>query len=232
VTAGLPTPTTTIQENLPWLFYTINTPDVSDSFGFPDEKLRTKTKGAFLRKPLTDAQVTTAYDNLNSTGYANPAVVFLMLSYGGQINAPAVTATATSHRDSSVLMAISNHWSEASEDAGHLAYLRTFYRDMFATTGGVPIPNDQTDGTYVNWPSCSAGRRSGATATGSTSSGSGSRPWTTPAGCSRSTWWTRTWRVGCWPGPSRSRNPTAGSGPPPTASCTSRPATRGPCRTC
>jgi hypothetical protein len=29
---------------------------------------------------------------------------------------------------------------------------RTLYRDVFAATGGVPLPNHRTGGCYINWP--------------------------------------------------------------------------------
>ena len=38
------------------------------------------------------------------------------------------------------------------EDEKHLTWNRTLYRDVFAATGGVPVPNDRTGGCYINWP--------------------------------------------------------------------------------
>src|ERR671924_528201 len=38
------------------------------------------------------------------------------------------------------------------EDERHLTWTRTLYRDVFAATGGVPVPNDRTGGCYINWP--------------------------------------------------------------------------------
>jgi hypothetical protein len=43
-------------------------------------------------------------------------------------------------------------WPDAAGDAPHLAWLRELYRDMFAATGGVPVPGERTDGAYVNYP--------------------------------------------------------------------------------
>ncbi|MFC6930769.1 BBE domain-containing protein [Actinomadura yumaensis] len=29
--------------------------------------------------------------------------------------------------------------------------MREFYRDVYAGTGGVPVPNDETDGCFINY---------------------------------------------------------------------------------
>jgi aclacinomycin oxidase len=33
-----------------------------------------------------------------------------------------------------------------------LAWLRAFYRDLFAETGGVPVPGERNDGAMINHP--------------------------------------------------------------------------------
>ena len=45
-------------------------------------------------------------------------------------------------------------WLEANpNDEGRtIAWVRTFYRDMFADTGGVPVPGDICDGAMINGP--------------------------------------------------------------------------------
>ncbi|RLU89272.1 FAD-linked oxidase [Streptomyces griseocarneus] len=151
VIAGVPAPAITTQENQAWLYHTINLPPLSSAFGIPSDQIRTVTKGAYLRQPLTAAQAKTAYNHLNDTTYTNPAVFFIS-TYGGQINALPADANASSHRDSMALMAISNYWADPATDADNRKYIRTFYQELFATTGGVPTPGGQTDGSYINWP--------------------------------------------------------------------------------
>jgi FAD/FMN-containing dehydrogenase len=43
-------------------------------------------------------------------------------------------------------------WQSEEEEAASLSWVRDFYRDMFAETGGVPVPNDATDGALINHP--------------------------------------------------------------------------------
>ncbi|WP_420844516.1 BBE domain-containing protein [Kibdelosporangium phytohabitans] len=43
-------------------------------------------------------------------------------------------------------------WSDQADDAGYISWLRDFYRELYADTGGVPVPNAVTDGCYVNYP--------------------------------------------------------------------------------
>jgi hypothetical protein len=43
-------------------------------------------------------------------------------------------------------------WAEQAGDARYISWLRNFYREMYAETGGVPVPNAVTDGCYVNYP--------------------------------------------------------------------------------
>jgi hypothetical protein len=52
----------------------------------------------------------------------------------------------------STLFSVGNVWGNPEEDEKHLAWTRTLYRDVFAATGGVPVPNDRTGGCYINWP--------------------------------------------------------------------------------
>jgi aclacinomycin oxidase len=49
-------------------------------------------------------------------------------------------------------MACTTGWRTADEDAGNLAWVRAFYRDLFAATGGAPVPGDAYDGALINHP--------------------------------------------------------------------------------
>jgi aclacinomycin oxidase len=51
-----------------------------------------------------------------------------------------------------MLFSVGNFWDNLEEDEKHLTWNRTLYRDVFAATGGVPVPNERTGGCYINWP--------------------------------------------------------------------------------
>ena len=115
--------------------------------------LRSAIKSAFMRKSFTDAQIAALYGQLSRTDYANPNAVVQLAGYGGgKINTVAPDATATAHRSATFLAAFQNFWLNPAEDAAHLGFLRDEYGSVFAGTGGYPIPNDQTDGCYINTP--------------------------------------------------------------------------------
>ncbi|WP_234361658.1 BBE domain-containing protein [Plantactinospora sp. BB1] len=69
-------------------------------------------------------------------------------SYGGRVNAVAPDATATAHRDAMLKLFYLSAWAEPADDARHLAWIREFYRDMYADTGGVPVDG----GAYIGYP--------------------------------------------------------------------------------
>ena len=68
------------------------------------------------------------------------------------MNALSPQDTAVAERDSVALFSVGNFWDNPEEDEKHLTWNRTLYRDVFAATGGVPVPNDRTGGCYINWP--------------------------------------------------------------------------------
>lgn len=43
-------------------------------------------------------------------------------------------------------------WGDPEGEVRTLAWLRGFYKDLFAGSGGVPLPNEQTDGCMINHP--------------------------------------------------------------------------------
>ncbi len=122
--------------------------------GWPPDEVngRYKHKAGDLRKGFDDAQLATIYRHIGSTDYTNPAAFFSLNGYGGQVNAPAPDATATATRDA-VLRAVfsTGMWESAADDARHLAWVRKFYREVYATTGGVPVPGETNAGCYINY---------------------------------------------------------------------------------
>lgn len=112
---------------------------------------RSDFKSAYLRTNFTDTQVAAFYRNLTRTDFNNPAAVVFIASYGGRTNTIPPDATAVSHRDSIIKLLFLVAWGNEVDDAANLAWIREFYRDVFADTGGVPVPNDVTDGCFINY---------------------------------------------------------------------------------
>ena len=151
VTANVPNGTKATRDE-PWLYNTVNLPDASDALGLQATELRSKTKGAYLRSPLDAAQTATVYARLTDDDYGWRGGIISLSTWGGKINALNPSDTAIAERKSMALLALGSFWEEPEEDEKHLDWTRTFYRDLFAATGGVPVPNDRTGGCYINWP--------------------------------------------------------------------------------
>jgi aclacinomycin oxidase len=132
-----------------WLEFALD--PFPDLFAAPPGGVSVKVKDALLKKRLTDRQLGVAYDQLTR----NDNVMGGMLgfaSYGGRINAVAPDATASAQRSSIFDMACSAGWLNPEEEEANLAWVRDFYRDLFAETGGVPVPGDAYDGAFINHP--------------------------------------------------------------------------------
>lgn len=110
-----------------------------------------KIKDAFLRKRLTDRQIKVAYDYLSQSDYAIGGGLG-MATYGGKTNTIAPDATASAQRDSILTMSCSTGWKDKPEEARNLGWVRRFYRDIFSDTGGVPVPNEFSNGAFINHP--------------------------------------------------------------------------------
>jgi FAD binding domain/Berberine and berberine like len=133
-----------------WLDFALN--PFPDLFAMPPGGVSTKVKDAMLKKPLTDRQIDVAYDYMTRTDYNVMGGAFGFATYGGQVNAIAADATASPQRSSIFDMACNVGWVDPSEEAKSLQWVRAFYRDLFAETGGVPVPGDSYDGSLINHP--------------------------------------------------------------------------------
>ncbi|MFJ8310265.1 MULTISPECIES: FAD-binding protein [unclassified Streptomyces] len=112
---------------------------------------RYKIKAGYLHRSFTDAQLAAVYRNLtNSTGTSGGGM--LLVGYGGQVGAVPSNATAVAQRDVIMKAVYQTIWSDESDDAANLAWVRNFYRDVYADTGGVPAPGAVSDGSYINYP--------------------------------------------------------------------------------
>ncbi|MBN3932787.1 FAD-binding protein [Streptomyces verrucosisporus] len=130
----------------PWLYCS-----AYPGWGDPGDPFtrRIKIKAAYLRKGYSGRQIAALHRHL-TTGERNPAQLIL-IGYGGRVNTVDPHSTATAQRDSVLKAAYMSVWADASEDETNIGLLRAMYRDVYADTGGVPVPNDDNDGSYINY---------------------------------------------------------------------------------
>ncbi|WP_424530126.1 BBE domain-containing protein [Sphaerisporangium viridialbum] len=135
------------QDVQPWL-YAAAYPGYGDP-GNPGVR-RFKIKAAYLRKGYTDRQIAAIYRHFTAEVY-NPTQL-LLVGYGGQVNTVAPDATATAQRDSILKAAFLGAWGSPAEDDTNLSLMRQMFADVYADSGGVPGPDEYSDGAYINYP--------------------------------------------------------------------------------
>jgi FAD binding domain-containing protein/berberine-like enzyme len=133
-----------------WLEFALN--PFPDLFAAPPGGVSVKVKDALLKKRLTDRQIAVAYDYLTRTDQDVMGGLLGLATYGGRINTVAPDATAAAQRDSILDIACTTGWLDPREEARNLTWVRAFYRDLFAESGGVPVPGESYDGTFINHP--------------------------------------------------------------------------------
>jgi hypothetical protein len=133
-----------------WLEFALN--PFPDLFAAPPGGVSLKVKDALLKKRLTDRQIDVAYDHLTRSDHDVMGGMLGLATYGGRINIVAPDATASAQRDSILDIACTTGWLNRSEETTNLAWVRAFYRDLFADSGGVPVPGDAYDGAFINHP--------------------------------------------------------------------------------
>lgn len=146
LTAGVAAAHTEQTRRVSWLSVAEELPGGQDS-----RTARMKVKDAHLRRPLTDEQIATVYRHLIREDVPVYGAAVSLHTYGGAINAHDTDATATPQRDSVLKLVPIAAWSlEGEGEEEHLSWLREVYRDVFADSGGVPVPGDSADGAYIN----------------------------------------------------------------------------------
>jgi len=133
-----------------WLEFALN--PFPDLFAGPPGGVSVKVKDALLRKRFADHQIGVAYEYLTRADHDVMGGMLGLATYGGRINAVAPDATAAAQRGSILDIACTAGWLEAREEEENLRWAREFYRDLFAETGGVPVPGEAYDGTFINHP--------------------------------------------------------------------------------
>jgi hypothetical protein len=133
-----------------WLEFALN--PFPDLFAAPPGGVSVKVKDALIKKRFTDDQVGVAYDYLTRTDHDVMGGMLGFATYGGRINTVPPDATASAQRGSIFDIACSTGWLDPKEEAENLAWVRAFYRDLFAESGGVPVPGERYDGAFINHP--------------------------------------------------------------------------------
>ena len=133
-----------------WLEFALN--PLPDLFAAPPGGVSAKVKDALLKKRFTDRQIGVAYDYLTRTDHDVMGGMLGLATYGGRINTVAPDATASAQRDAILDIACTTGWLDPREEAKNLAWVRAFYRDLFAESGGVPVPGEAYDGAFINHP--------------------------------------------------------------------------------
>jgi hypothetical protein len=133
-----------------WLEFALN--PFPDLFAVPPGGVCVKVKDALLRKRLTDRQIGVAYEYLTRTEHDVMGGMLGLATYGGRINSVAPEATASAQRGAILDLACTTGWLDPREEAEDLSWVRAFYRELFAESGGVPVPGEAYDGALINHP--------------------------------------------------------------------------------
>jgi len=133
-----------------WLDFAID--PLPDLFAAPPGGVSAKVKDAMLRKRLTDRQIDVVFDYMTRTDHDVMGGVFGLATYGGRVNTVASDATASAQRRSILDTACNAGWLDPADEPKNLAWVREFYRELFADTGGVPVPGDAYEGAFINHP--------------------------------------------------------------------------------
>jgi aclacinomycin oxidase len=133
-----------------WLDFALD--PLPDLFAAPPGGVSVKVKDALLRRRLTDRQIGVAYDYLTRADHDAAGGMLGFATYGGRINAVAPGATASDQRGSILDLACTTGWLDPRDEAKNLAWVRAFYRALFAESGGVPVPGEAYDGAFINHP--------------------------------------------------------------------------------
>ncbi|MFI6943897.1 FAD-binding oxidoreductase [Streptomyces sp. NPDC050418] len=135
---------------LPWLRGTKYVGSVSATQ--LDPTMRGVHKSSHLLKPTPAAQIDAMYRHLTNTDKVSPFAGIVYASAGGRISSVSSTATAVAQRGAIMKTNFESVWYEAGDDDANLGWVRNAFADVYADTGGVPVPNGVTDGCYINYP--------------------------------------------------------------------------------
>jgi hypothetical protein len=111
-----------------------------------------KIKDALLRRSFSDGQIAVAHRYLTGAEPEALRGMLALAAYGGKVNVVAPDATASSQRAAVLETSCSAGWADSRDEDRTVAWIRAFYGDLFADTGGVPVPGPQAEGALINHP--------------------------------------------------------------------------------
>jgi len=147
---GVGAPPATELARMGWLDFALD--PLPDLFAAPPGGVSVKVKDAMLKRQFTDRQIDVVYDYMTRTDHDIMGGVLGLATYGGRVNTVASDATASAQRSAILDTACNTGWLDPSDEAKNLAWVRGFYRELFADTGGVPVPGDAYAGAFINHP--------------------------------------------------------------------------------
>ncbi|GAA2905294.1 BBE domain-containing protein [Streptosporangium fragile] len=142
---GTDVPHTSQTSTSSWLKATLSVPQGIGTVSF-------KTKSGFLRRPWSDRQIAVVHRFLTESGGDRWGTSVNLTLLGGRMNAVESSATAMPHRDALFSAVYETMWGDPAGGERQLAWIREFYRELHADTGGVPAPGPANAGAYINYP--------------------------------------------------------------------------------
>ena len=150
LTEGIGAPSGGARERMAWLDFALN--PIPELFTMPPGGVSMKAKDALVKKRLTDRQIEVVHDYLTRSDYDVMGAMFGLATYGGRINTIAPDATAAPQRGAILNVACNAGWLDPHDEDKNVKWVRAFYSELFADTGGVPVPGDAYDGGLINHP--------------------------------------------------------------------------------
>jgi aclacinomycin oxidase len=147
---GIGAPSGGARDRMSWLDFALN--PIPELFTMPPGGASMKGKDALLKKRLTDRQIDVVYDYITRADYDVMGGMFGLATYGGRINTVAPDATAAPQRSAILDIAPNAGWLDPKEEEKNVKWVRAFYCELFADTGGAPVPGDAYDGALINHP--------------------------------------------------------------------------------
>ncbi|MGV9823245.1 FAD-binding oxidoreductase [Nocardia xishanensis] len=114
--------------------------------------VRSDNHAAYHLRGHTDAQAEIIHAALTSDAVHNHHAMVVVNPVGGRVGAVGPAETAVAQRGAIMKVLYQSLWTEPADDAANIAWATRLFRAVYADTGNVPVPNDRTDGCYINYP--------------------------------------------------------------------------------
>ncbi|MEV0707909.1 FAD-binding oxidoreductase [Nocardia aurea] len=118
--------------------------------------VRSDNHAAYHLRGHTDEQAAIIYGALTSDEIHNHHAMVVINPVGGRVGAVGPADTAVAQRGAIMKVLYQSLWTDPADDAVNIAWATRLFRAVYADTGNVPVPNDRTDGCYINYPDTGA----------------------------------------------------------------------------